>query len=442
MASTTSRARRLFVSTLALTGTTERAANRFGTAPFLPALFADRLTHLGGIDPAVFSAQLAACNSFDDNRWTTHWETFADEHTATADAALAVLGGPSTRELLDSTTDVEVRKLGELLAPAVEILADRGPIAPPDAVDRFCALHPEDCDAAVALDALIKVVVYEFAASWPGWSPRRLQAYETSHRLCEILLTALAPAMGITVEAVRIPRGSADEVRGYLISPEGAEQLPTVLITNGLEGTLGELTLPLLQHRAEGMTYFVMEMPGTFHYRQPLTPESERVYSAVVDFLTADHRVDAQRIGMLGVSFGAYWSTRMAAVEPRLRAAVANGALADRTFAPTGSIGVPEIIVSTIRRTVGATSVPDMVGKLSALSLRDHLRRIEIPLLVVNGADDSLCRVEDSIDIATYAPNAQLVLYADDDHCAMKHEPEWLDLCIRFFRTHLAAAQN
>ncbi|WP_286143788.1 hypothetical protein [Mycobacterium sp. D16R24] len=56
------------MSTMALTGTTEYAARRFGTAPFLPALFVDRFTHLGGIEPAVFSAQLAACRSFDDER--------------------------------------------------------------------------------------------------------------------------------------------------------------------------------------------------------------------------------------------------------------------------------------------------------------------------------------------------------------------------------------
>ncbi len=68
MDSLKSQVKRVLVSTMALTGTTEYAARRFGTAPFLPALFVDRFTHLGGIEPAVFSAQLAACRSFDDER--------------------------------------------------------------------------------------------------------------------------------------------------------------------------------------------------------------------------------------------------------------------------------------------------------------------------------------------------------------------------------------
>lgn len=439
MASLKSQLKRVFVSALALTHSTEHAARRLGVTPFLPALFVDRFTYLGGIAPAVFSAQLAACRSFDDERWVAHWEAFATEHLAIADVALSSLGAPAVRELLDVPNVDHMHRLGELLAPAVEILADRGAVAAPDAVREFSARKPEARDAAVALDALIKAMVYEFAAAWPGWTSRRLRAYETSHRLCEVVLTALAPAMGLTVETVRVPCGGDDHVRGYLIAPEGARQLPTVLITNGLEGSLAETTLPLLKYRAEEMAYFIMEMPGTYHYRRPLTPQSERVYSAVIDFLTADSRVDAERIGMLGVSFGAYWATRMAAVEPRLRVAIANGAPADRSLAPTGSLGVPEIIVSTIQRTVGAGGLLDMIGKIKQLSLRDHLSRIGIPLLVLNGADDTLVRVEDSIDIATYAPNAKLVLYADDDHCAMKNAEAWFDLAVRFLRDELGA---
>ena len=115
MASIASGAQRAFVSTLALTRTTEWAARRLGSARFLPALFVDRLTHLGGIDRAVFAAQLAKCRSFEDNRWAAHWESFAGQHFAIADVAVAALSGRSTRELLDSNTDVEIRKLGQTM---------------------------------------------------------------------------------------------------------------------------------------------------------------------------------------------------------------------------------------------------------------------------------------------------------------------------------------
>lgn len=431
-------ANRLTVTACAVTRTTERAAQRFGVAPFLPKLFADRFTQLGGISTEEFGRQLAGCRSFDDARWAGYWEGFAAEHLARADASLARLGGPTTQQLLDPTAD-DLVTLGDLLAPAVTLLADRGPAADPDAVQRFCAEHPAATDAAVALDGLIKAMVYEFAAAWPGWSPHRLRAYEQSHRLGEVMLTALAPAMHVTFETLHIPIGGTDRVRGYLMLPLGDKQVPTVLASNGLEGTLAEALLPLLAYRDTGMGTFVMEMPGTYSYREPLSLASEGVYSTVIDFLATHPGVDADRIGIIGFSFGAYWSTRMAAVEPRLKAAVSNGALTHRSFGALASLGTPEIIVSTLRNTVGAASMADMSRKLAKFSLAQRYQDIQIPLLIINGARDTLISTQDSIDLAIGAPHGQLVLYDGDDHCAMGHAEQWSELSTRFLRDHLFA---
>ena len=434
-------AQRVVVTACALTHTTERATHRFGPIPFLPRLFADRFTHLGGISHETFREQLAGCRSFEDANWTHYWETFADEHLAVADAALERLGGPRTSELLDGNA-VDVRALGELLAPAASILADRGPVTDPNAVARFCESHPGHANAAIALDSLIKAMVYEFVAAWPGWNPLRLRAYERSHTLGEIVLTALAPAMGVTIELVRIPLGDDDQVRGYLMIPDGVTNPPVVLVSNGVEGTLAEAFLPMLKFRGDGLAMFVMEMPGTYAYREPLSPAAERVYSKVIDFLVGDPRVNGDRIGMIGLSFGAYWATRMAAVEPRLKVAVANGAPTNRSFSPLASVGLPEIMVSTLRSATGATSIADVTRKLAAMSLADYYSRIPIPLLVINGAEDTLISTQDSIDIAVGAPYGQLVLYDGDDHCAMGHSEEWTKLSHKFLRDHLLTVEN
>ncbi|MEV6362846.1 alpha/beta hydrolase family protein [Nocardia asteroides] len=444
MTSLSAWAKKALVSALALTRTTEYAARRVGPAPFLPALFVDRFTHLGGIADAEFRAQLDACRSFDDDRWSSYWQAIAGRHLARANTALTQLGLPAADDLL-ATTDSELRaELGARLSPAVSILADRGPVADPDAVAKFCAEHPESTPAATALDGLIKTMVYEFVAAWPGWTPRRLVAYERSHRLAELILTCLAPAMEMTIEPVRIPVPGGDVVRGYLMFPldQGAARLPIVLCSNGIEGTLAELLLPMLIYRRSGLALFVMEMPGTYSYRQPVAPAAERVYSAVVDHLAADPRVDDDRIGMLGVSFGAYWATRMAAVEPRISVAVANGAPAHRSFSSAAALGLPEIMVSTLRNATGSASLHEMSGKLRELSLAHLYRYIDIPLLVINGAEDTLLSTQDSIDIAIGAPEAQLVLYAGDDHCAMGHGEQWSELSVRFLREHLVTAER
>ncbi len=448
-------AQRLVVTARALTHSTEAATRRRGPEPYLPRLFVDRFTHLGGIEHDEFRRQLADCRSFEDDRWPGYWENFADRHREVADAALARLGGPRIGDLLDGGAEGweaegweaegggadEAGALGELLAPAVAILAERGPVADPAALERFCVARPDDADAAIALDGLIKAMVYEFVAAWPGWSPLRLRAYETSHLLGEILLTALAPAMGVTIERVEIPVGGGDRVRGYLMLPGGVDRPPVVLVTNGVEGTLAEAFLPLLKYRADGLAVFVMEMPGTYSSREVLSPAAERVYRRVIDFLAEEPRVDGDRIGMMGISFGGYWATRLAAVDSRLRVAVANGAPTRRSFRPSASIGLPEIMVSTLRNATGAANIADTSRKLAAMSLSDY-SRIPIPLLVINGADDTLVSTRDSIDLAIGAPKGLLVLYDEDDHCAMGHAEEWARLAQDFLRGHLLPADE
>ncbi|WP_327098068.1 alpha/beta hydrolase [Nocardia vinacea] len=384
----------------------------------------------------MFTEQLDRCRSFRDERWAGHWQQIAADHANVADAALAQLGGPSVKELL--TGGVDIVALGELLAPAVSILSERGAVATPDAVAEFCRTNNGVGEqAAIAVDALIKVITYKFAAAWPGWTPHRLEAHSESRRLCEVLTEALASAMDVRIEHIDIPVPGGDVVHGTAVFPLDAENSPMALLSNGLEGTVAELLLPALSYRPAGMGLFIMEMPGTYTYRQPLAADADQVYLAVVDRLAADRRVDADRIGMLGLSFGAYWSTRMAATDPRLRAVVSNGAPTHRTFQPAGNLGVPEIIIWTLAHATQARNTVDLTRKLNALSLKDRYHTITTPLLVINGETDTLVSTQDSIDIATHAPNALLKLYPGDDHCAMAHAPEWFELSMRFLADHL-----
>ena len=73
----------------------------------------------------------------------------------------------------------------------------------------------------------------------------------------------------------------------------------------------------------EGWGCFIMDSPGSGECPVLASPDSHRVYSTALDYLSTRPEVKANRIAVVGRSFGGYWATKMAFVEhERLRAVV------------------------------------------------------------------------------------------------------------------------
>lgn len=424
------------VTWCALAKTTEKAARRRGVGHFLPALFVDRFANMGGIDKRLFTQQLGGCRTFEDEGWAAYWRGLAQTHLEAADAELATLGAPSVRMILDSDDDSTAEALGHVLAPAVRVFADRIPEDAGTLLADFVAEQPEHRPEAAAIDSLVKAMTYLFAASWPGWSPARLRAYGDSQRIMHALLIGLAPAMNVHVERIELEIAGEHAV-AYGVFPVQDFPGPAVLVSNGLEGTIQEALIPALRLRTRGIAMITMEMPSTFQYLKPLSAESEEMYLAVIEQLAAHRRVDPERIGMMGISFGAHWSTRMAARSTRLKAVVSNGGLYHRSFSAAATFGMPEIMLWTLKRTVGAKNLVELGRCLHALSIKELYGEITIPILAINGDTDTLISTQDTIDLATGAPRGELLLYPHDDHCAMGHYTEWLDQSTAWLEKHL-----
>lgn len=434
--------RRLLVSACAATGMTERVARRTGAGTFLPALFAQRYANMGGLDVDRFREQIDACRSFEDERWCGYWDGIALAELRRAEAVLGRLGGDWAQGAswtLDDTPGLS--ELGAVIAPCATLLADHALRPPQDAVRRFAAAQPDPLAAeraeAVAelVASLLRTITLLQVSAFPGGTPHRMRAYHRSRRLFDALATAMAPGLDtVVVEQVSIPAG-ADTVSAYRCLPAGEGECPVVVVTNGLEGTVQELLVPLLRYHATGLGVVVMEMPGSYAYAQPMSPASEAIYREVIDAVVADPRVDATRVGIVGVSFGGLWAARMAAADRRLACAVACGAPTHRSFRP--SLGLPEVIIDALAHVTGATTPVSLLRRLRALSLEGRYGEIEQPLLVINGDHDTLLSTRDSVDLAAGAPAAELRLYPGDDHCAMGHYRAWLDETQDWLAGHL-----
>jgi esterase FrsA len=333
---------------------------------------------MGELDPDVFASQLNALKSFKESTWCRYWNSIALEYELQSEGILNQNGGKEREQ---------------------------------------------------ATGLLIKAITYYTVSAFPGDSPMRMEAYYKARQLVE----RIVPMMDDRLVEVTLNL-AGEKVQGYARFPEGEGKVPMVIITNGLEGTLQEIMLPMIRYRDSGLGVFFMEMPGTYAYEHPMSGASEEIYNGVIEHYAAHPRVDAGRMAMVGVSFGAYWSARMAAVNERLSCAVVCGAPLHYAFGTRNSLGTPEIIASVLIKVTGAGDLKSLSQALNELSFKknDLYRRIDCPLLVINGDNDTLLGTRDSIVLDAKVPKAFLKLYENDDHCAMGHYDEWLDLCFEW----------
>lgn len=137
-------------------------------------------------------------------------------------------------------------------------------------------------------------------------------------------------------EAVSLPLDGL-ELPAYYLRPARASshERKTLMIISGYDGTLEETYLaygcPALER---GYNLLLFAGPGQmdtlrFHPGQPFIPEYERVGSAAVSYLLAREHTDPSRIALMGISFGGYFATRIAAHEPRIRALIPNSPIVD-----------------------------------------------------------------------------------------------------------------
>ncbi len=113
-----------------------------------------------------------------------------------------------------------------------------------------------------------------------------------------------------TIETVHIPfEGGA--IVGLLQVPQGTSRPPPVLISIG-GSDLWKDTVAI-QSRifvAAGIAVMAVDMPGAGDAPLPARPGSERMYTAVIDHVRADPRLDGRRIVLRGQSWGSYWAAR------------------------------------------------------------------------------------------------------------------------------------
>jgi len=220
-------------------------------------------------------------------------------------------------------------------------------------------------------------------------------------------------------QRVEIPYGGT-VLPAYLRVPAAGSPPPVVIMAPGLDSVKEELQATAEYFLRRGLAILAVDGPGQgeSEFSLPIEPAYERVAGAAVDYLQTRTEIDAQRIGLFGVSLGGYYAARSAAYEPRLRAVVA---LAGPYRFDLDWDTLPPQTRATFQRRSGAADPDEARQRAATLTLEDAAGQIRGPLLVVHGRLDRLVPPHHAERLMAEAQGAELLMYDDGNHGVTNH---------------------
>jgi cephalosporin-C deacetylase-like acetyl esterase len=208
------------------------------------------------------------------------------------------------------------------------------------------------------------------------------------------------------LEVVHIPfEGS--EIIAYLRLPKNAKgPAPLVIAVNGLDSRKEDLTESFSAILPYGIGVLAVDGPGTGQAPIKVSETADRMLSRVLDYLQTRPEVDKTRIAMHGVSWGAYWATKMSIVErARLRGASAQSPAIDKYFQKeflmTSLLGNREYLFDQVPALMnifdGVKTVDDLAAAFSRMSLVNQklLGKPMTPMLILAGVLDTQVPISD-----------------------------------------------
>ncbi len=208
------------------------------------------------------------------------------------------------------------------------------------------------------------------------------------------------------LEVVHIPF-EGKEVLGYLRLPKDSNgPVPLVIAVNGLDSRKEDLAESFAAILSFGIGFLAVDGPGTGQAPIKVSETSERMFSQVLDYAQSRPEIDKNRIAMHGVSWGAYWATKMAIVErARLRGASAQSPPIDKFFQKdflmSSLLGNREYLFDQVPALMNifesVHSLDEMGDHLPKMSLvyQHLLGKPMAPMLILAGVRDTQVPIED-----------------------------------------------
>lgn len=187
---------------------------------------------------------------------------------------------------------------------------------------------------------------------------------------------------------VEVPFEGAQMV-GVLRLPAGNGPHPVVLLIPGLDSTKEEFRTTEQLFLERGVATFSVDGPGQgeAEYDLPARPDWEHPGAALLDALEEIPELDSSRMAVWGVSLGGYYGPRIAAVDPRVRACVAQAG--PYNWGECWEM-LPALSREAFQVRTRSASAEQARELALTFSLEGFAERITTPLQIVFGKQDRL----------------------------------------------------
>ncbi|HYA24643.1 MAG TPA: alpha/beta hydrolase [Terriglobales bacterium] len=244
--------------------------------------------------------------------------------------------------------------------------------------------------------------LYSFG-KWPiPASPKKQESYEKA--IAAFL--AHARFWDPPLEVVHIPFENS-QIIGYLRLPKDAKApVPLVIAVNGLDSRKEDVSESFSALTPYGIAFLAVDGPGTGQSPVKANQNAQGMLSRVIDYVQSRPDVDKNRLALHGVSWGAYWATRLAIVErARLRGTSAQSPPIDeffsKEFLTNSLLGNREYLFDQVPALMnifdGVHNVDELAAALEKMSLvkLSLLGKPMAPMLVIAGVKDTQVPISD-----------------------------------------------
>jgi len=244
--------------------------------------------------------------------------------------------------------------------------------------------------------------IYSFGR-WPfPSSPGKQRAYAKALEAFRAHTKFWDPPM----EIVHIPF-EGKEIIGYLRLPKSASgPVPLVIAVNGLDSRKEDLAESFSAILPYGIGFLAVDGPGTGEAPIKASPTADRMLSRVIDYAQSRSEIDKSRMAVHGVSWGAYWATKLSIVErTRLKVVSTQSPPVDKFFSK-------EFLQQSLlgNREYLFDQIPALMAIFDNVSTVDELERVfptmsfvnqnllgkpTTPMLIIGGVLDTQVPISD-----------------------------------------------